>query len=290
MGVVYEAERECLQSRVALKVIHENFRGNPQYLRRFRTEARSAAKLHHTNIVPVFDFGVHDDVCYFAMQLIAVQPLDRILDDVIRLRERAESGPSDHATIASSQPEVEASAAPFVDKAVRTLSHSLLSGRFAAPTVGANSDIASGIRLRKSETDSGGALAFTVRPVTEAPAEAPSTVSARPLSASDSGAISSSTLAAQPEQLYYREIARLGEQAAAALAYAHEFKVVHRDIKPSNLMLDARGNIWVTDFGLAKFLEGEDVSRSENIAGTLRFMSPERFQGVSGPAADAFAP
>ena len=62
MGVVYEAERECLQSRVALKVIHEHFRGNPQYLRRFRTEARSAAKLHHTNIVPVFDFGVHDGV------------------------------------------------------------------------------------------------------------------------------------------------------------------------------------------------------------------------------------
>ncbi len=86
MGVVYEAERECLQSRVALKVIHEHFRGNPQYVRRFRTEARSAAKLHHTNIVPVFDFGVHGGVCYFAMQLIAGQPLDRVLGDLMRLR------------------------------------------------------------------------------------------------------------------------------------------------------------------------------------------------------------
>jgi serine/threonine protein kinase len=57
MGIVYEAEHQSLKSRVALKVMHNRFRGDRSYLRRFRTEARSAARLHHTNIVTVFDFG-----------------------------------------------------------------------------------------------------------------------------------------------------------------------------------------------------------------------------------------
>ena len=51
MGIVYEAEHESLKSRVALKVMHPRFRADRAYVRRFQTEARSAAKLHHTNIV-----------------------------------------------------------------------------------------------------------------------------------------------------------------------------------------------------------------------------------------------
>ena len=57
MGVVYEAEHQSLKSRVALKVMHPRFRTDEKYLRRFHIEARSAAKLHHTNIVSVFDYG-----------------------------------------------------------------------------------------------------------------------------------------------------------------------------------------------------------------------------------------
>ena len=67
MGVVYEAEHESLKSRVALKVMHPRFRTDSAYLRRFHTEARSAARLHHTNIVPVFDYGEQDGICYYAM-------------------------------------------------------------------------------------------------------------------------------------------------------------------------------------------------------------------------------
>ena len=46
-----------------------------------------AARLHHTNIVSVFDYGDHDGVCYYAMQFIQGQPLDSVLADVRRLRD-----------------------------------------------------------------------------------------------------------------------------------------------------------------------------------------------------------
>ena len=65
--------------------------------------------------------------------------------------------------------------------------------------------------------------------------------------------------------------------------------MLHRDIKPSNLLLDAVGNVWVTDFGLAKFEEGEDLSQSQDLVGTLRYMAPERFRGVSDRRCDIYA-
>ena len=82
MGVVYEAEHESLKNRVALKVMHPRFRTDPTYLRRFHTEARSAARLHHTNIVPVFDYGKQNGICYYAMPLIAGVGLHQVLEDV----------------------------------------------------------------------------------------------------------------------------------------------------------------------------------------------------------------
>ena len=53
--------------------------------------------------------------------------------------------------------------------------------------------------------------------------------------------------------------------------------------------MDAVGNIWVTDFGLAKFEEGEDLSQSQDVVGTLRYMAPERFRGVSDRRCDIYA-
>ena len=100
---------------------------------------------------------------------------------------------------------------------------------------------------------------------------------------------SSSSLTGRGGDRYHREVARLGAQVADALAYAHNRGVLHRDIKPSNLLLDAVGNIWVTDFGLAKFEEGEDLSHSQDLVGTMRYMAPERFRGVSDRRCDIYA-
>jgi serine/threonine protein kinase len=60
MGVVYEAEQESLGRRVALKVLSAGSLLDPKQVRRFEREAKAAAKLHHTNIVPVFGVGRQD--------------------------------------------------------------------------------------------------------------------------------------------------------------------------------------------------------------------------------------
>jgi tetratricopeptide (TPR) repeat protein len=81
---------------------------------------------------------------------------------------------------------------------------------------------------------------------------------------------------------FFRSVAQLGVQAALALEHAHQFGMVHRDVKPANLLLDGRGHLWVTDFGLAR-LGGEDgLTRSGDLVGTLRYMSPEQVLGRRG--------
>src|SRR5262249_45378051 len=86
MGVVYEAEQVSLGRHVALKVLPGSAAGDGLRLLRFRREARSAARLHHTNIVPVFETGVCDGVHFYAMQFIQGQGLDEVLRELRRLR------------------------------------------------------------------------------------------------------------------------------------------------------------------------------------------------------------
>ena len=64
-----------------------------------------------------------------------------------------------------------------------------------------------------------------------------------------------------------------------ALDHAHEQGILHRDIKPANLLLDRAGKLWVADFGLARIIGSDTVTGQGNLAGTLRYMSPEQILG-----------
>jgi serine/threonine protein kinase/tetratricopeptide (TPR) repeat protein len=85
-----------------------------------------------------------------------------------------------------------------------------------------------------------------------------------------------STLLSARGPAYFRRVAELGVQAAEALEYAHQMGVVHRDVKPANLLVDTTGRLWVTDFGLARCQAGPGVTRTGDVVGTLRYMSPEQ--------------
>ena len=89
MGVVYEAEQISLGRRVALKVLPRHVSGDRMVQERFRREARAAARLHHTNIVPVYEVGQDGDVRFYAMQFIQGQGLDAVITELRRLRDRA---------------------------------------------------------------------------------------------------------------------------------------------------------------------------------------------------------
>jgi len=190
MGVVYEAEQTTLGRHVALKVLPRRF-GDERLLERFRQEARAAARLHHTNIVPVFGVGEHHGTHYYAMQFIRGRGLDDIIAELRRLRE-------------SGMP----------------------------------------------------------------PASAP--------------------LELGDPQAYHRSVARIGLQVAEALAYAHKQGVLHRDIKPSNLLLDAKGTVWVADFGLAKDEAADQLTQTGDVVGTIVYMAPERFHGWADPRSDVY--
>jgi serine/threonine protein kinase/WD40 repeat protein len=177
MGVVYEAVHLPLNKRVALKVLPLFAGQGPSHLERFLREAQTAAGLHHTNIVPVFDIGQADNLPFYAMQFIEGRGLDVVLTDR----------------------EVEGAREP---------AHS-----------------------------------------TE----------------------------------FFEWAAKLGIQAADALAYAHERGVIHRDIKPSNLLLDSQGVLWITDFGLARRAQDPSLTQPGAMVGTPRYMSPEQAEAACRP-------
>ena len=84
-------------------------------------------------------------------------------------------------------------------------------------------------------------------------------------------------------------MARVGIQVAEALQYAHSQGILHRDIKPSNLLLDLKGTVWVTDFGLAKAVDEADLTHPGDVVGTLRYMPPERFRNQSDARSDLYS-
>jgi eukaryotic-like serine/threonine-protein kinase len=254
MGVVYEAVQVSLQRHVALKVLPPHRLRGPEHLERFRREARIAAGLHHTNIVPVFGVGEHEGIHYYAMQFIRGRGLDQVLREVIALRKERGDGaglPTTH-----------------LDQAA-AIATSLVEGRFADPSALApgSAPEAEAVRPDGSGRPCGaGAGAGLVRS-----------------SSSDGG------LTTPSRWQYARSVAEVGLQVAEALDHAHRQGVLHRDIKPSNLLLDLTGRVWVTDFGLAKAEDSDDLTEPDQLVGTMRYLAPERLSGKADAGSDIYS-
>jgi eukaryotic-like serine/threonine-protein kinase len=88
-----------------------------------------------------------------------------------------------------------------------------------------------------------------------------------------------------------REAADLTMQVAEAMHYAHDKGVIHRDLKPGNVLLDLQGRPKVTDFGLAKKLQGDSgLTQTGQVMGTPSYMPPEQAEGKEvGPLADVYS-
>lgn len=196
MGVVYEARHAQLQRNVAVKVLAGYAVHDERDIERFHQEAQAAARLHHTNIVPVFGFGEHEGQYFLAMQLIRGAGLDRVI--------AALRPDGDHETTDSAE-----------------------------------------LLLRKCVPE------FC-------------------------------------SSAYWQFVANVGVQAAEAIHYAHTQGTIHRDVKPANLLLDGDGTVWIADFGLAVQSESGHWTHSGSLAGTLRYLSPEHFQGSCNEQTDQY--
>ncbi len=106
MGIVYEAVHVGLDRPVALKVLGSSAAPDSSGRRRFLNEARTAAGLHHTHIVPVFDVGQVGGLCYYAMQRIEGAGLDRVIKHL--RRDRTVAAGSTYPGRAPSNPAVSA--------------------------------------------------------------------------------------------------------------------------------------------------------------------------------------
>jgi hypothetical protein len=163
MGAVYKVRQPALDRLVALKILPQEAAADPAFTERFTREARAMARLHHPNIVTVYEFGHKGGLYYLLMEFV----------DGVNLR------------------------------------HLLRVGRLQ-------------------------------------PAEA----------------------------------LKIIPQICDALQYAHEEGVVHRDIKPENVLLDKKGRVKLTDFGIAKLLGAEQgthtITGPWQVVGTLNYMAPEQ--------------
>jgi serine/threonine protein kinase/formylglycine-generating enzyme required for sulfatase activity len=272
MGVVYEAQQLSLGRYVAIKVLPAHALLDNRHLGRFQREARSAARLHHTNIVPVFGVGEQDSLHYYVMQFIQGLGLDVVLDELKRLRQSA-GKPEPTRGETSGSPTHAAR-----DVSVADAARGLLTGEFPASGAPRGKSDEFGVMSDESKQGEKGHSSLITHH---------SSFSSATILLPDQS--ETSTLSETGNQ-YWQSVARVGMQVADALAHAASQGILHRDIKPSNLLLDETGNIWVTDFGLAKAAsDSDDLTHTGDVIGTLRYMAPERFNGLGDLRSDTYS-
>jgi serine/threonine protein kinase/Tfp pilus assembly protein PilF len=88
------------------------------------------------------------------------------------------------------------------------------------------------------------------------------------------------SLIKQTGQLTAKKAIAIAEQIGEGLAEAHRLGVIHRDLKSSNVMIDKQGNAHITDFGIARSVQAEGITRTGVILGTPEYMSPEQVSGI----------
>ena len=253
MGVVYEAYQESLGRKVALKVLPTfDIPHHAKGLRRFQRESRAAANLHHSHIVPVFGVGDHLGLYYYVMQLIEGASLDQILQS---LRTQTETETPQKA-----------------EASFHSIARSIVRDR---------DRVANGMTPPLGET--------WVDPDTASnPARGDTIDDVSLPNDSRSELVSGKDTPWNGHVGDWRDVAEIGRQLAAALAYAHEQGVLHRDIKPSNLLVDTQGKVWLTDFGLATADGAPDVTRTGDVVGTLQYMAPEQLEGLADARTDIY--
>ena len=97
-------------------------------------------------------------------------------------------------------------------------------------------------------------------------------------------------LSAQRELMPLPTALRIFEQTASALSFAHERGMLHRDIKPSNIMIDAKGQAYLTDFGIAQIMDQPHLTMTGTLMGTPQYMSPEQGKGQAlNQASDVYS-
>jgi WD40 repeat protein/serine/threonine protein kinase len=272
MGVVYEAVQVSLGRHVALKVLPKKLLPDARAKRRFEREAKAAAKLHHTNIVPVFGVGEQDGLPYYVMQFIQGLGLDEVLEELKKLQVGgAKTGTFTGGELRVSRKELSAA----------HVARSLLTGEFQG-----------------TKDPSAAAAPPPTEDAVRQPEEQPAPPHSPALSDSFTPSASSVVLPGQGREgskskhkkpTYWQSVASIGVQVAGALEYAHKQGVLHRDIKPSNLLLDTQGTVWVTDFGLAKADDQQNLTHTGDIVGTLRYVPPEAFEGRSDARGDVYS-
>jgi hypothetical protein len=213
--VVYEAEQVSLGRRVALKVLPGGLAHDARALERFRREAKSAARLHHTNIVPVFEVGQDGEMAYYAMQFIQGQGLNQVIDELARLRDdgraRAAESPGPTAFSATDGPR-----GPVIGPVAASLLTGRLEPEAVASSPTASTDPAATERLDPAARWNTAAAGSDHDADALALAPAPTSSAVLP-----GGAPIGTTAISGRRPPYFRSVAQIGRQAAQGLAYAH---------------------------------------------------------------------
>lgn len=231
MGVVFEGRKERDSRSVAIKLLPWKSVEHSPWRSRFEREARTAAAMNHSHVVPVYEFGEHNGMCFYVMPLVQGIGLDR----VIRMLREEQS----------------VSVAQLRSAFAAGLSAESITPSPASDHAVARSDSAAGGDQSDARVSDGD------RRVLRRDA--------------------------------WQQFARIGIQVADALHYAHQQGILHRDIKPGNLLVDDKGSVWITDFGLALDKDAAALTDSPQLAGTLRYMAPEQFEGRIDERSDIYS-